>query len=123
VITFFITLREPSRIELLKLLEERRSRPNFSYLGLPTKKPVTKQTIARWLKQVLLLAGISQYGAHSYRGAGLSNAFAKGVSIDEIVKAGDWTNATTFKKFYNKPSESSNVGRIILDREVRTLGT
>lgn len=91
-------------------------KPTELFLSWATKKPVSKQSIARWLKQVLILAGIDNYGAHSYRGAGLSDAFSKGVTIDEIVRAGDWSNAQTFQRFYNKPSNSSNVGRIILRR-------
>ena len=52
-------------------------KPTQLFLSWATKRPVTKQTIARWLKLVLRLAGIQQYSAHSYWGAGLSNAFAR----------------------------------------------
>lgn len=94
-------------------------KPTQLFLSWATKRQVSKQTIARWLKLVLRLAGIEDYAAHSYRGAGLSNAFAKGVTIGQIVRAGDWTNVNTFKRFYNKPCDASNVGRIILEQEVR----
>ena len=70
---------------------------------------MSKQTLARWLKQMLVMAGIENYGSHSYRGAGLSNVFTKGASINQIIKAGDWTNARTFNTFYNKPVESGIV--------------
>jgi hypothetical protein len=98
-----------------------RPKPTQLFLSWATKRPVTKQTVARWLKYVLRLAGIQQYAAHSYRGAGLSHAFAKGVTIDQIVQAGDWTNATTFNRFYNRPPSSSNVPLTILNQEVRTF--
>ena len=81
-------------------------KPTQLFLSWITKCPVTKQTIARWLKFVLKLSGISQYRVHSYRGAGLSKAFAKGASIEDILKAGNWTTVKTFKRFYSKPSDT-----------------
>ena len=56
------------------------------FLSWVTKKPVSKQTISRWLKIVLHEAGIdtSIFKAHSYRGAGLSKAYKKGASVSEI---------------------------------------
>ena len=64
---------------------------------------------------MLVMAGIENYGSHSYRDARLLKASAKGASINQIVKAGDWTNAQTFNTFYNKPVESG-IGQIILNR-------
>ena len=86
------------------------------FLSWVTKKPVVRQSLARWLKQVLGLAGIdtSVYKSHSYRGAGLSHAFQKGASIDQIVSAGNWANSSTFKMYYNAPSHTSDVGNLIL---------
>ena len=79
-------------------------------------KNVTRPTLARWLKTVLQLAGIDpHYGSHSYRGAGLSNAYFKGASIDQIIKAGNWSSVSTFKSFYCAPSSESSIGRIILN--------
>lgn len=69
------------------------------------------------------MAGISNYRALSYRGAEHSDAFAKWVFIEKIVKAGDWSNARTFQRFYNKPSETSEIRRIIMDRRVRVFDT
>ena len=94
-------------------------KPTQLFLSWATKKPVTKATISRWLKEVLRLAGVDSYGAHLFRGAGLSKAFSKGISITDILKAGDWTNARTFERFYNKPTTSQSVGRAILSRDKR----
>ena len=67
--------------------------------------PVKICTIARWVKEVLSLAGIdiSQFSAHSTRSASTSSAFKSGVPISDIMKVSDWTQASTFKKFYQKP--------------------
>ena len=87
------------------------------FLSWSTKRPVTKSTLARWLKFALSLAEIdtSVYSAHSYRGSGLSNAYSKGVRIEEIVKAGDWKNVQTFFSHYLGHSSNSPVGQIILE--------
>ena len=65
------------------------------FLSWVTKKPVTKVSPARWLKTVLAVFAINNndFSAHSYRGASLSSAYNKGVSLNNILKAGDRTNA------------------------------
>ena len=85
-------------------------------LSWRTKSCVTRPTVARWLKTVLKLSGIDtgKYQSHSYRGAGLSNAFFKGVPISQIVAHGSWKNVRTFSNHYCAPSEESDVGKIIL---------
>ena len=83
-----------------------------------TKRPVTGQTITRWLLEVLTISGIdtNKYKAHSFRGAGLSSAKEKGASISDIVKAGNWSNEGTFRTFYQAPCDESDIGRMILDQ-------
>lgn len=86
------------------------------FISWKTKKAITKPTIARWMRTMLSSAGIdsSVYGAHSYRGAGLSQAYQKGATINAIVTAGDWTQANTFNTYYCKPNDNSEVGKMIL---------
>ena len=76
-------------------------------LFLTTKKPFKKaslNTMSRWLKNVLSLAGIdtSLFTAGSIRSASTSKARDKGVPIDDLMKAGGWTQASTFVKYYSK---------------------
>jgi len=95
---------------------EGRSRPTQLFLSWQTKKPVTTQTLSRWLKCSLGQAGIdtAQFSAHSIRGAGLSSAYNHGANIHQIVQAGSWTNTSTFLKHYLAPESDSPVGKIIL---------
>lgn len=77
-------------------------------LFISTRKPhksVTSSTLARWLKFSLFASGIdtSVFSAHSFRSAATSSAFAHGVTLKEIMKKADWSNARTFKTFYHKP--------------------
>ena len=58
-------------------------KPTQLFLSWATQKPVTKETILHWLIMTLAMAGIdtAQFKAHSYRGAGLSGAHAKGATV------------------------------------------
>ena len=71
-------------------------------------KPVSKDTLARWIRTVLFRAGISpSFKAHSTRSAAVSAAFGKNVPIDDILKTAGWSTAGTFAKFYNKSVATS----------------
>lgn len=75
---------------------------------LPHKK-VTSQTISKWIKRVLELAGIEGYSAHSTRHAATSKALNKGLDTETIMKAAGWTeHSTTFARFYNRPIQNHN---------------
>lgn len=65
---------------------------------------VTSNTISRWVKALLELAGIdlSTFTAHSTRGAAASAAAAKGATIESILSAGSWTIESTFNRFYKR---------------------
>ena len=91
--------------------------PAKLFLSWATKKEVSKRTISRWLTTVLALSGIdtNKFKAHSYRGAGLSAAYAKGVPIEKIIAHGNWKDAGTFRRHYSAPPEDTPVGRIILE--------
>lgn len=79
-------------------------------------KQVTSCTIARWIKSVLIRSGITGYGAHSTRSASTSAALEAGLSVKDIMNVADWSNASTFNKFYKKVTGSSDVsfGKTIL---------
>lgn len=64
--------------------------------------PVSTATLARWLLEVLQLAGINTqiYKAHSYRSAASSYLFRKGLSVKQIMDKCFWKCDTTFYKFY-----------------------
>ena len=87
------------------------------FLSWATKKPVTKVSLAMWLKTVLLLSGINTkvFSSHSYRGDSLSSTHNKGVSPNDFLKAGDWTNADTFLNRYYAHVYDTTEGQIILN--------
>ena len=98
--------------------------PIPSQLLLSHIKPhetVSKPTIARWLKDILNLAGIDIgiYKAHSTRAAASSKAEAMGLSIEEIISKGNWSSKSMFEKFYHKPIDhpGKNFQQKILSKE------
>ncbi|KAJ8983767.1 hypothetical protein NQ317_006099 [Molorchus minor] len=83
------------------------------FLFLTHKKPhkvATKQSLSRWVKETLKMAGIDTtlFQAHSTRHASTSTAHKQGVSIEAIMQAAGWTNKTTFTKFYQRPITVKN---------------
>jgi len=79
-------------------------------------KPVSSATLSHWVKNCLLEAGIDSrvFKAHSTRRAATSAALRAGISIPEIVCLADWTNETTFKKFYYRPVWNASVSCSVL---------
>lgn len=67
-------------------------------------KPVTRDTVARWIRTMLTLSGIdsSQYSAGSVRPAAASKAKAMALPIGHIMARAGWSRAATFAKFYDK---------------------
>ena len=67
-------------------------------------KEVTTQTISRWILEVLDSSGINTevFTGHSTRSASTSKAKASGASSNNITNRGNWTQTSTFVKFYQK---------------------
>ena len=66
--------------------------------------PVARNTVSRWLTEVMSLAGIdtTYFKGHSTRGASVSKAKSRGANPNQIVLQGDWTNVTTFERHYDR---------------------
>ena len=64
--------------------------------------PATVSTLLRWLKSVITQSG-QQGSGGSVRSVTTSTAVGIGITIEKILKAGDWSRATTFRNFYYKP--------------------
>jgi hypothetical protein len=74
---------------------------------IPPHKPVSSNTVSRWIRSVLNSAGVDTdvFGAHSTRGAAASKAAVNGLSIEAILRAGSWAHESTFRRFYNRSAE------------------
>ena len=71
---------------------------------LKPHKQITKSTITRWIKEVLKQSGIDTtiFQAHSIRAAASSKAHNMGLSTEDILKKGNWSQKSTWQKFYHK---------------------
>ena len=67
-------------------------------------KHVTRDTISRWIKTVLIRSGIdiSDFGSHSVRSAAVSKAKLNCVPVYDILQKAGWSNEMTFAKFYDR---------------------
>ena len=79
------------------------------YLFIGSQSPhsrVSSSTISRWVKSTLQKAGINteKYSAHSTRAASTSAA-SKSLDLGAVLAAANWTNSSTFGRYYNKPLE------------------
>lgn len=68
-------------------------------------KPVSRDTIGRWLKSVMKQAGIdvSIFKPHSMRAASTNAAYAMRIPVDTIIRTVGWSKDSVFRKFYKKP--------------------
>lgn len=81
-------------------------------------KPISKDTLSRWLKETLSQAGIdvNMFSGHSTRAASTSAAEAKGIPIQCIMNSAGWSNSNTFTKFYKRPQQNTkNYGSQLLN--------
>ena len=82
-------------------------------------RPVARDTVSRWVKQVLQYAGIdiTKYSTHSCWAASTSNVKVKDLNITEIMKRAGWSTASTFVAFYDNPvsNTSANFGSVLLN--------
>jgi hypothetical protein len=88
-------------------------RGDIPQLFLTTKgetRPISKDTARNWVRDILKRCDInvSQFGPGSTRGASSSKASSMGASLEEILKAGEWSNESTWQRYYNKPIIKKN---------------
>ena len=72
--------------------------------------PDSKDTIARWVKNVLQLSGVNVdiYKPHNYCSASTSHAKLSGVPLEDILQAGQWESSDCFTKFYDRMIERTD---------------
>ena len=103
--------------------EAGRSSPQLfvSYGQGRQRKAVAKATLSRWIVDAIKLAytssGASVPGglrAHSTRGVSASWALSRGVSVQEICSAANWSSPLTFAAFYSLDVAASSLAHAVL---------
>ena len=84
---------------------------------VPPHKHVSKSTIGRWIKTILIKSGIdvSIFTPHSTRAAATTGAKLLHVPMSTIIKTAGWSSTNTFAKYYDKsPSNENNFAHALL---------
>ena len=107
-----------ARSWVLRMSAARRmkSKSNQLFISHQTGLPVARNTISRWLTDVMSMAGIdtSYFKGHSTRGASTSKARSRGATASQIVMQGDWTRVSTFERNYDREILGPSLGGLIL---------
>ena len=82
-------------------------RGDVKALMITSRKPfkkATRDTISRWVKDIMALAGIDTniFAPGSTRGASTSDAYKNGIPTSEICAKAGWARESTFKKWYQR---------------------
>ena len=74
-------------------------------------KPITSDTLSRWILEMLKNAGIDTkiFKAHSTRSATSSAAVRNNCSLKDILALADWSSDSTFKRFYYRPVYNQSI--------------
>ena len=119
----FLAYPENTKLCVVSVLHDylartRQIRNSCDQLLISYQKPhqaITKDTLARWLRDVLTKSGVDTevFSAHSTRSASTSAAARCGLPVDTIMKAAGWSATSTFTKFYKK-APKQNFGQTLL---------
>ena len=98
-----------------KLLKEPRGQLLLSYVK--PYKPVSRDTISRWVKAVLQCSGIdvTMFKPHGTRSASTSKAKLNDVPLSDILDKAGWKSESTFAKFYDKQIVEDTLANKILE--------
>ena len=100
------------------ILSSNNFRGKFTSLFIATKqpyKPVSSKTIAKWICNIIRQID-SASTAHSTRAVGSTNALYNGISLDQVLKAGDWTRVSTFQRHYLGPVNQNSITSAVFKR-------
>ena len=99
-----------------KVFRKKKFKPKQLFISHKTGLPVARNTISRWLTEVMSLAGVdtSYFKAHSTRGASTSKAKSRGANPQQIINQGDWKNVTTFERHYHREIAGPALSDLIL---------
>ena len=91
-------------------------KPNQLFLSHKSGKPVARNTISRWLVEVMSSSGVdtTYFKGHSTRGASTSKAKSRGANPNQLMQQGDWSSVSTFERHYNREILGPALGGLIL---------
>ena len=99
-----------------RAVRQGKPKPTQLFLSHRTGLPVARNSISRWLTEVMALAGAdtTYFKGHSTRGASVSKAKRRGANPHQIILQGDWTNVNTFERHYDREVMGPALSGLIL---------
>ena len=95
--------------------ETRRTSSRLLISSVKPFKPITSQTMSRWLGKAMQLGGIvSHFTSHSTLSASTSAAAHVGVPLESIILVADWSSSEKFKQFYQRSPNKKEFARAVL---------
>ena len=76
-------------------------------------KPITVQTMSRWLKEVIKGAGSMTGMARDVRSVGATLAVQTNFDMKQILEAGNWQRLSTLQRYYFKPQPLNSLSSIL----------
>ena len=110
-----------------KTVDSRSTSQLFVVLNARRRKAVSTATLSRWIVEAIRLA-YSRAGvevpealkAHSTRGMSASWALSKGISVEEICAAANWSSPSTFATYYHLDIAPSAMAHVVLGAAAST---
>ena len=84
----------------------------FVLTGTPKTGPPSRQSVLRWIREMLAHSGLKNFWVHSTRTVVATNALLLGLPLDTIMAKAGWQCPSTFMKHYMKPLTSLIAGKV-----------
>ena len=109
----FCKYKKPELCVLITLLEYLKRTSNLRknnslFISYKTHDKLPLPLYPDGWNKCYFLSGIKNFTAHSFKSTATSTAYAAGVSIKDIMETANWSQASTFYKFYHREVKNSN---------------
>ncbi|MCE2982451.1 MAG: tyrosine-type recombinase/integrase [Parachlamydia sp.] len=88
----------------LEFTKQKRKNQKALFIALNQDRPIVKKTIGKLCLNAMTTAGINTeiFKSHSLRMAAANALLDSGMTIEEVMKLGDWQSSEVFMKFYHR---------------------
>ena len=92
----------------------RRGKVDNLFVLVTTQQPraASWETIVRWAKEIMKLAGLGTFKVHSSHATSSTSALLMGMPLDQIIAKVGWIKALTFIKYYMKPIRTNQHAQV-----------
>ena len=89
----------------------------FVFRWIAKDAPISTDTVRNICSNAMRHAGIpKRFASHSLRMAAASKLLDEGMSIEDVMRLGDWTSTLVFTRFYNRSKYRSDTAELLSGR-------